>query len=80
MIIMFKVKCKSDKFQDLLDKVFTVYSVRNDNNGYPHFLIYCTNKWLWISAKYFEPVKAEKHYLIEDNDPICPRRWDKLEC
>lgn len=33
-----------------------VYSVRNDKTGYPQFLIYYDNQWLWKSAKYFEPI------------------------
>ena len=32
-----------------------VFAVRNDKNGYPHFLLYENGQWLWRSAKYYEP-------------------------
>ena len=30
------------------------YAMRLDKNGYPHFLIYLDDTWLWKSAKYFK--------------------------
>lgn len=30
-----------------------VYAVRDDKNGYPHFLIYENGEWKYKSAKYF---------------------------
>ena len=30
-----------------------VYAVRDDKNGYPHFLIYDDGEWKYISAKHF---------------------------
>lgn len=32
-----------------------VYKVRDDKNGYPHFLIYENGEWKYMSAKYFAP-------------------------
>ncbi len=32
-----------------------VYNVRDDMNGYPHFLIYENGEWKYVSAKYFAP-------------------------
>lgn len=32
-----------------------VYNVRDDKNGYPHFLIYENGEWKYVSAKYFAP-------------------------
>ena len=32
-----------------------VYNVRDDKNGYPHFLIYENGEWKYVSAKYFIP-------------------------
>ena len=32
-----------------------VYDVRNDNCGYPHFLIYENGEWKYVSAKHFVP-------------------------
>lgn len=32
-----------------------VYAVRDDKNGYPHFLIYENNSWKYVSAKHFIP-------------------------
>lgn len=47
---MFTVKHK------VSGNIYTVYDVRNDSNGYPHFLIYVRdNQWLYISAKHFLP-------------------------
>ena len=34
---------------------YAVYSVDTDTNGYPRFLIYHNNQWLWKSAKHFSP-------------------------
>lgn len=48
---MFKVRDKTT------NEVYTVYQVRNDKNGYPHFLVYdyhCQEEWAWISAKHFK--------------------------
>lgn len=36
-------------------RTFEVYKVRDDAKGYPHFLIYENNQWVYRSAKYFEP-------------------------
>lgn len=41
--------------------ILSVYSVRNDNKGYPQFLIYQNNQWLWVSAKKFRPIEKHKH-------------------
>jgi hypothetical protein len=38
---------------------YTVYDVRYDNTGYPHFIIYKDNSWLCMSAKHFKPVEAK---------------------
>lgn len=40
-------------------KVYAVYSIRNDKNGYPHFLIYDREQWLWRSAKYYAPLRTD---------------------
>ena len=37
------------------EEVRTVYDVRNDNVGFPHFLIYTDGQWVWRSAKHFKP-------------------------
>lgn len=34
---------------------YDVYSIVNNSNGYPHFLIYIDNQWKWISARHFVP-------------------------
>lgn len=34
---------------------YTVFFIKTDKNGFPKFLIYENNAWLWFSAKYFEP-------------------------
>lgn len=37
------------------DSDYAVVKVRNDRNGYPHFLIWSekANEWIWKSAKHF---------------------------
>jgi len=42
-------------------KITPVYAVRNDNHGYPHFLIHEGKHWKWLSAKHFEPMDAQKN-------------------
>ena len=46
-----------------------VYAIRNDKNGYPHFLIYEDNQWKWKSAKHFTPEDVE---INERRCFICP--------
>ena len=36
---------------------FKVYKIKNNNNGYPTFLIYDENQWKWLSAKHFKPIE-----------------------
>ena len=50
-----KVKFKGKYDTD----IYTVYNVRNDKAGYPHFLIYVGKEWRYISAKNFIPVNEE---------------------
>ena len=40
---------------------WTVYDVRCDNTGFPHFLIYnpLKNEWVYRSAKEFIPIEWE---------------------
>lgn len=38
-------------------KVYTIYHIRVDNKGYPHFLIKKDNQWIYISAKYFDTLE-----------------------
>jgi hypothetical protein len=33
-----------------------VFAVRDDKNGYPHFLIYELGEWKYVSAKHFIPI------------------------
>ena len=35
--------------------VVNVYAVRDDKNGYPHFLIFEDNEWKYVKAKHFVP-------------------------
>lgn len=32
-----------------------VFAVRDDKDGYPHFLIYEDNEWKYVKAKHFVP-------------------------
>lgn len=42
------------------NRIFDVYNVRNDKTGYPHFLIYKINAWVYVSAKHFKPYEVKK--------------------
>lgn len=54
---MFKVSYKHrDKNNQNTTTIVEVFNVKNDKNGYPHFLIYFDNQWKWVSAKYCEPL------------------------
>ena len=51
-----KVKFKGKYNND----IYTVYNVRDDKAGYPHFLIYVAKEWRYISAMYFILVKEDE--------------------
>ena len=36
-------------------KIYKVFDITYDNNGFPHFLIHEDNQWIIKSAKHFEP-------------------------
>lgn len=41
-------------------QIFLIYDIKNNKNGYPHFLVYNfynNNEWTWISAKHFQPMR-----------------------
>lgn len=46
--------------KELPNRVFDVYAVRDDKTGYPHFLIYKVNAWVYVSAKHFIPYKSKE--------------------
>lgn len=54
MKVRFKtgITCKSN--------FYTVYNVRDDKTGYPHFLIYINRQWRYMSAKHFMPVEEDE--------------------
>lgn len=33
------------------------YNIRDDKNGFPHFLVFIDNEWKYVSAKYCRPIK-----------------------
>lgn len=49
------------KFKDSMStNVYTVYNVRDDKRGYPHFLLYIGRQWRYISAKHFIPIEEDE--------------------
>lgn len=38
------------------EKIYEVYDITYDKNGYPHFLIYKDGQWVRLSAKHFRPI------------------------
>lgn len=59
MIKVFEVNRKGnieyDSILGISVSSLKVYNVRDDKNGYPHFLIYENGEWKYVSAKYFVP-------------------------
>ena len=41
------------------DDIKSVYDVRTDGKGCPHFLIYDDGQWKYMDAKHFKPVVEE---------------------
>ena len=37
------------------NQLFTVYDIKYDSAGYPHFLIYINGQWLMRTAKHYVP-------------------------
>lgn len=54
-------------YYKVTNKKVKVYSVQNDKNGYPKFLVNVGNEWKWMSAKHFR----SEHQEIE-----CDHEWD----
>lgn len=42
----------------------SVYRVRDDKNGFPHFLVYKDKQWRYISAKHYIPV--DQYYYVKN--------------
>ena len=40
------------------NKIYKVYDIVYNKNGYPHFLIYKDGQWIRIKAKHFRPMDA----------------------
>lgn len=38
-------------------KIYEIFNVRDDWNGYPQFLIRKDNEWIYISAEYFVAIE-----------------------
>ena len=51
------------------NKLYKVYKIRNDSVGYPHFLIYVNNVWLWVTGKNIRPLnwKNRIKYLFKNH-------------
>lgn len=63
---MIKVVNKNDQ------KEYEVFHIRNDKTGYPHFLIFQNNQWIYKSAKLFIPTYE---FLTEDNNKIISTKY-----
>lgn len=50
-----KEKVEYDSNSGISFSSVKVYNVRDDKNGYPHFLIYENREWKYVSAKRFIP-------------------------
>jgi hypothetical protein len=37
------------------NKIYEVYDITYDSNGYPQFLVYKNGEWYRLSAKHFKP-------------------------
>ena len=43
------------------NKRYMVYAVRDNKNGFPHFLIYRNNQWEYSCAKHFVPADTKEN-------------------
>ena len=50
-----KEKVEYDSNSGISFSSVKVFNVRDDKNGYPHFLIYENGEWKYVSAKHFVP-------------------------
>lgn len=50
-------------------KAVEVYAVRDDNNGFPHFLICENGEWKYRSAKYFTNNPRQYAWYSRENRP-----------
>lgn len=41
------------------EEVYKVYNIKDNKDNYPLFLIYSKNKWIYMSAKFYEPVEED---------------------
>ena len=48
-----KEKVEYDSNSGISFSSVKVFNVRDDKNGYPHFLIYENGEWKYVSAKHF---------------------------
>jgi len=39
------------------EMIIEVYGIEQDSCGYPKFLIYSNNQWMWRSAKHYAPIQ-----------------------
>ena len=39
------------------NRIYEVFDITYDKNGYPRFLIYNNGQWMRISAKHFRPLE-----------------------
>ena len=47
----------------------TIYKIRDDvNTGYPQFLFYQNDEWIWKSAKHFRPITRDEEMLKYYNE------------
>lgn len=60
-------KVVTNEFGYLDIKGIPVYNVRDDKNGYPHFLIYEDKQWRYVSAKYFIPYNEALEIVEKEN-------------
>lgn len=48
-------------------EMITVYNIRHDKHGYPHFLIYEDGQWKYRSAKHYTPITRD---IVCGNFPV----------
>lgn len=53
-----KTAIQDGVFGDWILNPTKVYNVRDDKNGYPHFLIYEDGEWKYVKAKRFKPYEG----------------------
>ena len=68
-----------DLYDKRTGKLTKIYSVQEDNHGYPKFLIRDSNKWLWQSAKHYITEKERRKIAYDKQEQKILDKYGELD-